>query len=80
MRTIPQVYAWSNLHLSSSTLVTEAEVQRWPHLKDLPLHHAEIDDVTLLIGQDSLEALMPITTVPGGKESRTQSGLGWGGL
>ena len=65
--TIPQVYARPNLHLSSSNLVTEAEVQRWPHLKDLPLHHAEIDDVTLLIGQDSPEALMPITTIPGGK-------------
>ena len=47
--TIPQVFTRPNLHLSSSNLVTEAEVQKWPHLKDLPLHHAEIDDVTLLI-------------------------------
>ena len=65
--TIPQVFARPNLHLSSSNLVTEAEVQKWPHLKDLPLHHAEIDDVTLLIGQDWPEALMPLTTIPGGK-------------
>ena len=65
--------------MSSSNLVTEAEVQKWPHLKDLPLHHAEINDVTLLIGQDCPEALMPLTTIPGGKGEpyaiRTQ--LGW---
>ena len=64
---IPQVFARPNLHLSSSNLVTEAEVQNWPHLKDLLLHHAEMDDVTLLIGQDCPEALMPLTTIPGGK-------------
>ena len=77
--TIPQVYARPNLHLSSSNLVTEAEVQRWPHLKDLPLHRAEIDDVTLLIGQDSPEALMPITTIPGGKGEpyAVRTRLGW---
>ena len=77
--TIPQVYARPNLHLSSSNLVTEAEVQRWPHLKDLPLHHAEIDDVTLLIGQDSPEALMPITTIPGGNGEpyTVRTRLGW---
>ena len=77
--TIPQVYAHPNLHLSSSNLVTEAEVQKWPHLKDLPLHHAEIDDVTLLIGQDNPEALMPITTIPGGKGEpyAVRTRLGW---
>ena len=77
--TIPQVYARPNLHLSSSNLVTEAEVQKWPHLKDLPLHHAEIDDVTLLIDQDSPEALMPITTIPRGKGEpyAVRTRLGW---
>ena len=77
--TIPQVFARPNLHLSSSNLVTEAEVQKWPHLKDLPLHHAEIDDVTLLIGQDCPEALMPLTTIPGGKGEpyAIRTRLGW---
>ena len=77
--TIPQVFARPNLHLSSSNLVTEAEVQKWPHLKDLPMHHAEIDDMTLLIGQDCPEVLMPLTTILGGKGEpyviRTR--LGW---
>ena len=77
--TIPQVFARPNLHLSSSNLVTEAEVQKWPHLKDLPLHHAEIDDVTLLIGQDCPEALMPLTMIPGGKGEpyAIRTRLGW---
>ena len=77
--TIPQVFARPILRLSSSNLVTEAEVRKWPHLKDLPLHHAEIDDVALLIGQDCLEALMPLTTIPGGKGEpyAVRTRLGW---
>ena len=77
--TLPQVFARPNLHLSSSNLVTEAEVQKWPHLKDLPLHHAEVDDVTLLIGEDCPEALMPLTTISGGKGEpyAIKTRLGW---
>ena len=77
--TIPQVFTRPNLHLNSSNLVTEAEVQKRPHLKDLPLHYAEIDDVTLLIGQDCPEALMPLTTIPGGKGEpyAIRTRLGW---
>ena len=76
---IPHVYARPNLRLSSSNLITETEVQRWPHLRDLPLHHAEIEDVTLLIGQDCPEALMPLTVVPGskGEPYAIRSRLGW---
>ena len=76
---IPPVLARPNLHLSSSNLVAEAEVQKRPHLKDLPLYHAEMDDVTLLIGQDCPEALMPLTTIPGGKGEpyTVMTPLGW---
>ena len=73
--TIPQVFARPNLHLSSKNLVTEAEVQKWPDLKDLPLHYAEIDDITLLIGQDCPEALMPPRYLEE-RENRMQLGLG----
>ena len=77
--TIPQVFARPNLHLSPSNLVTEAEVQKWPHLKDHLLHHAEMDDVTLLIGQDCPEALIPLITIPGGKGEpyAIMTCLGW---
>ena len=76
---LPHVYARPKLRLSSSNLITETEVQRWPHLRDLPLHHAEIEEVTLLIGQDCPEALMPLTVVPGGKGEpyAIRSRLGW---
>ena len=76
---IPHVYARPKLRLSSSNLITETEVQRWPHLRDLPLHHAEIEEVTLLIGQDCPEALMPLTVVPGskGEPYAIRSRLGW---
>lgn len=60
----PQVYLRSNLHHSSDSLITRGEVERWPHLQDLPLRHAAIEDVTLLSGQDCPGALIPLTAVP----------------
>ena len=76
---IPQVFSRPKLNLSSDNLVTELEVQRWPHLRDLPLHHAEIEDVTLLIGQDCPEALIPVATIPGskGEPYAVKTLLGW---
>ena len=62
---LPQVYSQTDLHLSPSNLVSQGEVEQWPHLRDLPLHHAEIEEVTLLMGQDCPEALIPLTTVSG---------------
>ena len=44
-------------------LAFQGELEQWPHLRDLPLHHATIEDVTLLIGQDCLRTDPP-TTVP----------------
>ena len=44
-------------------LVFQGELEQWPHLRDLPLHHATIEDVTLLIGQDC-RCTEPLTSVP----------------
>ena len=76
---LPQVYSWTDLHLSPSNLVSQGEVEQWPHLRDLPLHHAEIEEVTLLIGQDCPEALIPLTTVSGarGEPYAIRTQLGW---
>ena len=76
---LPQVYSRSDLHLSSDNLITRGEVERWPHLRDLPLRHAAIEDITLLIGQDCPEALIPLTTVPGarGEPYAIRTCLGW---
>ena len=56
-----------------------SEAARWSHLKGLPLHHAPIDEVMLLIGQDYPDALIPLATVPGGKGEpyAVRTRLGW---
>ena len=76
---IPKVYSRPQLNLNSVNLVTEEEVQKWPHLKDLPIRHAEATEVTILIGQDCPEALIPISTVAGkrGEPYATRTRLGW---
>ena len=76
---LPRVYSRADLHLSSNNLVSQGEVEQWPHLRDLPLHHADIEEVTLLIGQDCPEALIPLTTVPGarGEPYAIRTRLGW---
>ena len=76
---LPQVYSKPDLHLNTDNLVTEEEVNLWPHLKDLPFHHASIEEVTLLIGQDCPDALVPLTTVPGGRGEpyAIRTCLGW---
>ena len=76
---LPQVYSRSDLHLSPNNLVSQGEVEQWPHLRDLPLHHAAIEEVTLLIGQDCPEALIPLTMVPGarGEPYAIRTHLGW---
>ena len=76
---LSQVYSKPELHLNTDNLVTEEEVSMWPHLKDLPLHHASIEEVTLLIGQDCPDALVPLTTVPGGRGEpyAVRTCLGW---
>ena len=51
-----QVYAFDSLPIDPRNRVTMSEAARWSHLKGLPLHHAPIDEVMLLIGQDYPDA------------------------
>jgi hypothetical protein len=76
---LPKVLSRRDLHLTRSSLVTKEEVAQWPHLRDLPLQHAPIDNVTLLVGQDCPEALAPLTTVAGqpGEPYAIRTRLGW---
>ena len=76
---LPNVYARPDLHLSKDNLVTEEEVKHWAHLRGLPLHHAEAQEVTLLIGQDVPDALLPVDTVRGGRGEpyAVRTRLGW---
>ena len=74
-----QVYTRDSLPIDSRNRVTMSETARWSHLKGLPLHHAPIDEVMLLIGQDYPDALVPLATVPGGKGEpyAVRTRLGW---
>ena len=74
-----QVYARDSLSIDPRNRVTMSEAARWSHLKGLPLHHAPIDEVMLLIGQDYPDALVPLATVPGGKGEpyAVRTRLGW---
>jgi hypothetical protein len=76
---LPDVRSRPDLHLSPENIVTEDEVERWPHLRGLPLHPAHPREVMLLIGQDCPEALMPRTTVAGGRGEpyAVKTLLGW---
>ena len=74
-----QVYTRDSLLIDLHNRVTMSEAIRWSHLKGLPLHHAPIDEVMLLIGQDYPDALVPLATVPGGKGEpyTVKTRLGW---
>ena len=74
-----QVYARDSLPIDPRNRVTMSEAARWSHLKGLPLHHAPIDKVMLLIRQDYPDALVPLATVPGGKGEpyAVRTRLGW---
>ena len=74
-----QVYARDSLPIDPRNRVTMSEAARWSHLKGLPLHHAPIDEVMLLIGQDYPDSLVPLATVPGGKGEpyAVKTRLGW---
>ena len=74
-----QVYARDSLPIDPRNRVMMSEAARWSHLKGLPLHHAHIDEVMLLIGQDYPDALVPLATVPGGKGEpyAVRTRLGW---
>ena len=55
-----QVYARDSLPIDPRNRVTMSKAARWSHLKGLPLHHAPIDEVMLLIGQDYPDVLVPL--------------------
>ena len=74
-----QVYTRDSLPIDPRNRVTMSEAARWSHLKGLPLHHAPIDEVMLLIGQDYPDALIPLATVSGrrGEPYAVRTRLGW---
>ena len=58
---------------------TQVDVERWPHLKDLEIPELEIEQVHLLIGQDSSDLLIPSEVRRGGpgEPFAVLTPLGW---
>ena len=76
---LPRIYVRRQLHLNATLETTEEEARQWPHLKDLPVHYGRSEEVSLLIGQDCPDALVPHTTVPGGRGEpfAVRTDFGW---
>ena len=76
---LPRVFSRKGLNLKQESLVTRKEVERWPHLRDLPLPGAKAGDIRLLIGQDCPRALAPLSTILGaeGEPFAVKTCLGW---
>ena len=55
------IYFRESLPIDPDNLVMD----RWPHLKGLPITHAHAEEVMLLTGQDCPDVLLPFTTVQG---------------
>ncbi|KAJ8043661.1 hypothetical protein HOLleu_10857 [Holothuria leucospilota] len=73
------VYTRDELNIDGSNIPTQADEDIWPNLAGLTIPEVNIDDISILIGQDCPEALMPLDIRNGPKGSpfaiRTQ--LGW---
>ena len=73
------VHSREDLPIDTENLVTASELQRWSHLKRLPLCNGGAKEVMLLIGQGYPDALVPLASVKG-KPSQPyaiKTRLGW---
>ncbi|XP_067676252.1 uncharacterized protein [Haliotis asinina] len=73
------VFVIPDIPVFASSIASQTDLDKWPHLKDISLHELEGAQVELLIGQDNPSALAPIDICRGGLDepyaSRTM--LGW---
>ncbi len=77
---LPTVYTRPDLAITCLNKATYTDLQSWDHLKELPLPEvSNTEVVTILIGQDCPEALMPLEVKRGDKGSpyAVRSALGW---
>ena len=76
---LPVVYTRRELPIHGSNLAKPEDIKKWAHLRGINLPQVDKGRVSLLIGQDVPEALMPLEVREGGKNTpfalRTQ--LGW---
>ena len=75
---MPRVYARCTLPINMN-VVNQADIDRWVHLQDINFPSVSMQKVTLLIGQDIPEALIPLEVRRGniGEPYATRTTLGW---
>ena len=75
---LPRVYAVEGFPNLISSKATEEDISNWSHLKDIEIPKTDAD-VTLLIGQDNPQALMPLEVRRGGdyEPYAVRCCLGW---
>ena len=56
---LSEVFVRDKLLINLNNRAKPAEIQAWSHLKDITLSEANVSEVSLLIGQDCPEALVP---------------------
>ena len=73
------VYTKKHLPISKKNLATTKDISSWSHLRGIEIPLVDSDEVTLLIGQDVPDALMPLNIVSGnkGEPYATKTRLGW---
>ncbi|XP_014663229.1 PREDICTED: uncharacterized protein LOC106805948 [Priapulus caudatus] len=78
-RCIPEVTVRPTLNIDLSSLSSQVDLERWPHLRNLDIPELDVDQVHLLIGQDCSDLLMPEEVKKGrsGEPFAIRTPLGW---
>ena len=76
---LPQVYARPVLPISLENMGQVEDASSWEHLRDVNLPLVDANHVTLLIGQDNPDALVPVDVRKGkaGEPYATKTLFGW---
>ena len=76
---VPHVYSRSRLPISLDSVPNQDDIREWDHLRDIQLPSINATGVSLLIGQDVPEALIPMDIIKGnrGEPYATKTVFGW---
>ena len=76
---IHHVYSRELLPIRPQHLGTMSDINEWPHLQGIDLPRASANEVTMLIGLDCPDAVMPLDIVKGkrGEPYAVRTRLGW---
>jgi len=76
---LPGVYVRPKIYVKGLETVKSADLTQWSHLSHIMFPDVDINQISLLIGQDAPEALMPLEISRGnvGDPYAVRTPLGW---